>query len=273
MSYWLLNNIIWTGIITIWVLAKRSKSYPLLIGFIKKKAGYVERKEKIRISWLESKIRFYAQDIKRRSPHDLNLVEKIFAPLLNLKRYTGTIANLISFSRILLAIIVVLLLIIYYLTGEMPAILLTALFCFIISGVSDFFDGATARALEEISSLGKKLDPFADKVLLSAPFFILGAIYLPANTYWSIIRQETFLMIIFLLKLVAEKLPFSMASQANSWGKTKTTFELIAAGFLFICPLNPVFVSVANFLFLISIPLAIGSIVGYISSVRYLRNI
>jgi len=270
MSYWPLNNIIWVAAIILWTLAKRNSRYPRLIALIKKKIGYVERKEKIKTGIVESRIRIYAQDIKKRSPHDLNRIERILAPLLRLRRYTGTIANLISFLRILLAIIVILLLIIYYLAGEMVIVLFAALFCFIVSCVSDFFDGATARALAEISDLGKKLDPVADKILLAAPFFILGLIYLPATIYWSIIRQEAFLMVIFMLKLIAERLPFAMASQANYWGKTKTTFELIAAGFLFLCPLNLVFVDVASFLFNCSIPLAVGSIVGYLSSVKRL---
>ena len=271
MSYWLLNNIVWVAVITLWVIAKKHHNYSILTDFLKKEVGYIEHKEIIRASWLESKIRIYAQDIKKRSPHDLNQAERMLVPILNLKRYTGTIANLISFLRILLAVIVVLILKIYYLTEQGYVLMIAALFCFAIAGISDFLDGATARALEEISKLGKIIDPLADKIILASPFFILGPIFLTDQIYWMIIRQEGFLLIIALLKMIVHKLPFSMASQANYWGKVKTTVELIAAGFLFLCPFDRTFIEVSNIMFNCSVPLAIGSIVGYLSSVRRLR--
>lgn len=270
MRHWLLDTVFWLAIIAFWIFAKKNQ-YWLIGAFIKNKTGYVERKEKIKTSFLESKVRAYVQDVKRRSPDDLNWIEKIFAPILNLKKYTGTTANLISFLRILLAIIVFLLIIIYWLTGERAIILLTALFCYTISGLSDFLDGVIARILEEISRLGKIIDPIADKILFAVPLFTFGLIYSSDFTFWMVVRQEAFLLIISVLKWTIHKLPFSMVEHANYWGKTKTVFELVAGGFLILCPLNPIFISVSNFLLLCSLPLAIGSIVGYLSSVKRLK--
>jgi|GEM_PF-871400 len=272
MSYWLLNNGIWIAVIVVWVLLKKNRHYLLFTEKIKKRVGYNEKKEEIKLSLFESKIRARAQDIKKRSPHDLNRAERILAPILRLKRYTGTIANLISMLRTLLAVIVALLVIIY-LTGGETIIILTALFCFIVASTSDFLDGAMARALDEISRLGQIIDPLADKAILAAPLFTLGVIFLSDVIYWSIVRQELFLLIIAILKMMAHKLPFSIASRANYWGKAKTVFELVAAGFLFLCPFYPVFIKIADFLFSCSIPLAVGSLVGYLSSVKRLRII
>ena len=44
----------------------------------------------------------------------------------------------------------------------------TALAIFIAAAITDFFDGYLARAWSQQSSLGRMLDPIADKLLVSA---------------------------------------------------------------------------------------------------------
>ena len=51
----------------------------------------------------------------------------------------------------------------------------TALAIFIAAGISDFFDGYLARAWSQQSSLGRMLDPIADKLLVSAAILMLAA--------------------------------------------------------------------------------------------------
>ena len=51
----------------------------------------------------------------------------------------------------------------------------TALAIFIAAGISDFFDGYLARAWAQQSSLGRMLDPIADKLLVSAVILVLAA--------------------------------------------------------------------------------------------------
>src|SRR5215831_7198534 len=51
----------------------------------------------------------------------------------------------------------------------------TALAIFVAAGVSDFFDGYLARAWSQQSSLGRMLDPIADKLLVSAVILVLAA--------------------------------------------------------------------------------------------------
>jgi CDP-diacylglycerol--glycerol-3-phosphate 3-phosphatidyltransferase len=234
---------------------------------------YAAQINKLKDIWLESAIKRYAADVRRRYPANLHWLERVFAPLI-VRRYTGTVANLISVIRLLLAVIIFLLLIIHYSVPAGLAITLVAvsLLLFVGAGVLDLLDGPAARALHEISETGKILDPLADKILLAAPFLLLGYVCLPSFTYWAVISQESFLMLITGAKLAVQKLPLTMATQANLMGKVKNIVELVAGGFLFLCPFAAVFSDISNILFLISIPLAIGSITGYLTSVRLVRK-
>ena len=51
----------------------------------------------------------------------------------------------------------------------------SALAVFIVAGVTDFFDGYLARAWSQQSSLGRMLDPIADKLLVAASLLVLVA--------------------------------------------------------------------------------------------------
>jgi len=246
----------------------RSKCYKVFMSWIKEALGYADHVKRWKDRYLESTIKQYADDVKNRYPRHLAWWEKIFAPLI-VNNVAGTTANLISIIRILLAIIIFLLTVVGNLTGEIKTLLVISLPIFIIAGLLDLIDGATARALNQISELGKKLDPLADKILLASIFVVMGNIYLPAYSYWLVIFQEGFLLAISCLKFIAEKLPFVMATQANLAGKWKAVFEFIGGGLLFLCPLDQIiFGAAANISFLISIPLATGSIIGYLSSIK-----
>ena len=67
-----------------------------------------------------------------------------------------TVPNLLSLIRILLIPVFALL----FYQGQV----LWAVFVLFLSGLSDFFDGKIARRFNQISALGKILDPVADKL-------------------------------------------------------------------------------------------------------------
>ena len=67
-----------------------------------------------------------------------------------------TIPNLLSFLRIVMVPIMSVL----FLKGETG----WAVFVLFLSGLSDFLDGKIARRFNQISELGKVLDPIADKL-------------------------------------------------------------------------------------------------------------
>ena len=77
-----------------------------------------------------------------------------------------TIPNLISLFRLFLVPVIVWALVDEYYTY--------ALLGFFIAGVSDLLDGFLARKMQCQTTLGRYLDPIADKVLLVAVFVTLG---------------------------------------------------------------------------------------------------
>jgi len=79
-----------------------------------------------------------------------------------------TIPNIITFIRIFLIPIIL-----YLLFSENPNIVLIAGLLFIVSSVSDYFDGYLARTLNQSSKLGTLLDPIADKLLIASVIVVL----------------------------------------------------------------------------------------------------
>lgn len=264
MSY-LVLGMIWLAIIVVGVIFWKKVVSAWTVAVF----NNIEHINKVKDVWMETRIKQYANDVRQRHPKGLKWWERIFAPLI-VRRYVGTVANLISVIRILLAVIIALLLVIHYSLNEGLAliVIVISLLLFIIAGLLDLLDGPAARALQEVSESGKILDPLADKTLLASVFMIMGYSYAHPSIYWIVIVQETFLMTITIMKVLAKRLPFIMASQANMFGKIKNIFELVGGGVLFLCPLSTNLSIVANILFAASVPLAMGSIIGYLSSIK-----
>lgn len=77
--------------------------------------------------------------------------------------------NYLTYSRIL---VIPALIVAFYLPGgELSALLTSSLFLF--ACVTDFFDGYFARAWQVQSSLGRFLDPIADKLLVATALLLL----------------------------------------------------------------------------------------------------
>jgi len=84
-----------------------------------------------------------------------------------------TLANIITVSRIALCPVVALL---PFIRGYVPKLI--AFVVFLIAAFSDIYDGRLARERNEITEIGKLLDPLADKLLL---FSTLVPIYWITN--------------------------------------------------------------------------------------------
>jgi CDP-diacylglycerol--glycerol-3-phosphate 3-phosphatidyltransferase len=99
---------------------------------------------------------------------------------------------------------------------------------FVFASATDFFDGYIARELDQVTLLGKILDPLADKMLVLAAF--LGLMIDGSASAWAIyiiIVRELF---ITGLRTVAVSEGIDVAA---SWaGKVKTVVQMIAIGFL-----------------------------------------
>ena len=101
----------------------------------------------------------------------------------------------------------------------------TALVTFVIAAISDWLDGYLARKLNLVTSLGKLLDPLADKILVAAGFIYLSvhpAINCPVWVTCMIIGRE--FMVTGLRQIAVEQ---GKVIAADRLGKWKTTFQLI----------------------------------------------
>jgi CDP-diacylglycerol--glycerol-3-phosphate 3-phosphatidyltransferase len=103
-----------------------------------------------------------------------------------------------------------------------------AAFIFVVASATDFFDGYVARTFNQITTLGKILDPLADKMLTLAGF--LGLMMLGSASPWAIFLILTRELFITGLRVSAVSQGLDIAA---SWmGKVKTVVQMIAIGFL-----------------------------------------
>jgi cardiolipin synthase (CMP-forming) len=110
-----------------------------------------------------------------------------------------------------------------------------ALGIFILAGISDFLDGYLARALALQSSLGRMLDPIADKLLVSAVLLMLSADHTIASySLWAaivILCRE--ILVSGLREFLAE---LKVSVPVSNVAKWKTFLQLVALGFLIAGP-------------------------------------
>ena len=110
-----------------------------------------------------------------------------------------------------------------------------AFWIFTAAGISDFFDGYLARIWQQQSSLGRMLDPIADKLLVAACLLVLA--FIGAFGVWSIWAAIVILCRELLVSGLREFLAELRVSVPVSWiAKWKTTAQILALGFLIVGP-------------------------------------
>ncbi|MBF2086691.1 CDP-diacylglycerol--glycerol-3-phosphate 3-phosphatidyltransferase [Thermoleptolyngbya sp. C42_A2020_037] len=103
-----------------------------------------------------------------------------------------------------------------------------ALAIFLVAAGTDWLDGYLARKLNQVTDLGKFLDPLVDKLLVLAPLLMLIQLgQVPAWAVFLILARE--------LAIAGWRVSQPTISGANLWGKLKTVSQ-IAAIALLICP-------------------------------------
>ncbi|PAX52333.1 CDP-diacylglycerol--glycerol-3-phosphate 3-phosphatidyltransferase [Brunnivagina elsteri] len=100
---------------------------------------------------------------------------------------------------------------------------------FLICALTDWLDGYLARKLNQITDLGKFLDPLVDKLLVLAP--LLSLIELKQIPAWGV-----FVILARELTVAGWRVNQTNISGANIWGKLKTVSQIIAISLL-IAPL------------------------------------
>lgn len=141
-----------------------------------------------------------------------------------------TIANIITILRIVLVPIFLVILL-----TEMQNKEIIAVSIFVIAAISDAIDGYIARKYNQVTDLGKFLDPLADKLLVSGA--LLALVHLGLVEAWVatvIILREIFITGFRFYFLVKE----SMFSA--SWiAKKKTGFQIIAIALIIVSEKMP----------------------------------
>ena len=114
-----------------------------------------------------------------------------------------------------------------------PNIVLIAGLLFIISSVSDYFDGYLARTLNQSSKLGTLLDPIADKLLIASVIVVLVDTGVISNIH-------VVPAIIILLREIAISGLREFLAKLNTdmpvskLAKYKTTFQMVSLSILII---------------------------------------
>ncbi len=144
-----------------------------------------------------------------------------------------TIPMLLTLVRLTLSPLVLPLLLVYLLPLNLLWLNTVLAIIFAVLSFTDFLDGFFARRYQQVTSLGKMLDPIADKFLLYSALIALlaaGKLYF----YWAIILIGREIFVMGLRQIALEN---NLSSIAVSWlGKIKTAFQMVC---LFFIILNP----------------------------------
>ena len=151
------------------------------------------------------------------------------------------LANKLTISRIVMAVIILLILLIpfedfgisipsFYVMGKVLVDIryLIAGFLFVIACVTDYLDGSIARKEKKTSDFGATLDAIADKILVNGVLIILAY-----QGFISIIIP----IVIVLRDICIDALRVLSAKnkviiKASKWGKVKTVFMMCGVSLL-----------------------------------------
>lgn len=173
------------------------------------------------------------------------------------------LANRITFARILLVPVFMSFLLIKIPYGSYIA---TAIF--ILAAATDGLDGYIARSRQQITNLGKFMDPLADKLLISAALISLVQMgELTAPVVMVIVGRE---FIVSGIRMVAAAEGVVIA--ASKLGKLKTVFQIIAVVEIILkdFPFNYLHIPMGMILIWIALVLTVVSGVDYVYKSRHL---
>lgn len=133
---------------------------------------------------------------------------------------------------------------------------------FVIFAGTDWLDGYLARKLDQVTDLGKFLDPLVDKLLVMAPLMALvGLGEIPAWGVFLILARELTISG-WRVNPVFQK---GKVPGAGIWGKAKTVVQIVAIALL-LAPLSGLWQTAAIILFWLAVALT------WISGLLYLTS-
>lgn len=184
--------------------------------------------------------------------------------MVKLKELISTKSNLLSLLRLLLAVPFWILLDNFY-SGN-NSIILAGLCLFAV--LTDILDGFLARKFNEVTEMGKIIDPLADKVVIAViviKLFFIGEI--PAYYFWLIILRDVLIFTggIIISKKLGRVLPSNMLG--------KITVIIISVVLLLIILHVDRSLLFFKGLYLLSIVLIFSSLIGYtIRSLEFIKQ-
>lgn len=149
----------------------------------------------------------------------------------------------------------------YFLSHPTPSHRWMSVSIFLVAAATDWLDGYLARRLNQVTELGKFLDPLVDKLLVLAP--LLSLIELGQVPSWGV-----FLILGRELAIAGWRVNPNLTGNttiqgANLWGKLKTVSQISAIAFL-IAPLPPAWDTPSLILFWVSVLLTLISGIIYL---------
>jgi cardiolipin synthase len=141
------------------------------------------------------------------------------------------LANILTYSRIAAVPVVVALMFWQSIMDGGLWLRWAALAVFITAGITDMLDGYVARTWGQMTSLGRMLDPIADKLLVASSLLMLAAEETIRG--WSLLAAVIILCREILVSGLREYLAeLRVSVPVSRLAKWKTTWQLVAVGFL-----------------------------------------
>ncbi len=122
---------------------------------------------------------------------------------------------------------------------------------FLVAAGTDWLDGYLARKLNQVTDLGKFLDPLMDKLLVLAP--LLALIELGQVPAWGV-----FLILMREMAIAGWRVSQTQMTGANLWGKLKTISQILAVSLL-MAPLPSSWSTIALVTFWVAVALTLIS--------------
>ncbi|WAP69428.1 CDP-diacylglycerol--glycerol-3-phosphate 3-phosphatidyltransferase [Jiella pelagia] len=146
-----------------------------------------------------------------------------------------SLPNILTYARIVCVPLVVMC---FFLEGQLRSpdyARWTALGIFVVASITDYFDGYLARAWNQSSTIGRMLDPIADKLLVAAVLLLLAADGSIAG--WSLWAAIIILCREILVSGLREYLAeLKVSVPVTRLAKWKTTIQMVAIAFLLAGP-------------------------------------
>lgn len=176
-------------------------------------------------------------------------------------------ANMWSFTRLVLVIPIVTMALLYFFTKNSDMLVITGVLA-LFGGITDYYDGKSARKYNSFSEYGKKLDQIADKTFcgsLSISLTLIKPIYI-----------ITFIMelLIVLINTIFNLKFKDINNDSNIIGKVKQwpLFLLLFVGFFSV--LNPIIYKISIVLLILTTVMQLATIISYIDKhTKEIKNI